>query len=137
MSPLAILKLYLATTAVFLAVDLLWVGMVANPFYQARLGSFLAPEVKWGAALLFYLLFVVGILVFAALPALATGSAAKAALLGALLGLVAYAAFDLTCLALFRDFPLAVAVVDLAWGTTVSAAVAAAAYGIGVRLGLG
>ena len=92
---------------------------------------------RWGAALLFYLLFVVGILVFAALPALAAGSAVRAAVLGGLLGLVAYAAFDLTCLALFRDVPLIVVVVDLAWGTTLSAGSATAAYAIGRWLGVG
>ena len=92
---------------------------------------------KWGAALLFYLLFVAGILVFAALPGLAAGSAAKAAMLGALLGLVSYAAFDLTCLALFRDFPLVLVVVDLAWGMTLSTGTATAAYWIGRWLGIG
>ena len=137
MSALSLAKLYLCTAAVFLLADLVWIGLVASRFYQERLGAFLAPDVRWGAALLFYLLFVVGILVFAALPALAAGSAVRAAVLGGLLGLVAYAAFDLTCLALFRDFPLIVVVVDLAWGTTLSAGSATAAYAIGRWLGVG
>ena len=134
MIPLALM--YLGTAAFFFAVDLVWIGLVANPFYQARLAAFLAPEVRWGAALLFYLVFVLGVMVFAALPALAAGSITRAALLGGLLGLVAYSAFDLTCLALFRDFPVAVAVLDLAWGTAVTAATAAAAFQLGRWLGV-
>ena len=134
MIPLALM--YLGTAAFFLAVDLVWIGLVANPFYQERLAAFLAPEVRWGAALLFYLVFVLGVMVFAALPALAAGSVTRAALLGGLLGLVAYGTFDLTCLALFRDFPVAVAVLDLAWGTAVTAATAAAAFQLGRWLGV-
>lgn len=128
-------RLYGLTAAVFLAVDLLWLGVVASGFYQDQLGHLLRSDVRWGAALAFYLVYVAGILVFAVLPGLEAGSLLRGAALGALLGFVAYAAFDLTSRALFRDFPLTVALVDLAWGTVLTAAVASAGYGFGRWLG--
>jgi len=131
------LRLYGVVAAVFLTVDFVWIGTVANGFYAQHLGSLLRDDVGWPAALLFYAIYVAGIVVFAVLPALEVDSALRAVLLGAFLGFFAYATFDLTCLALFRSFPLVVAVVDMAWGTIVTAAVAAAGLGIGRWLGLG
>lgn len=131
------LKLYGATALAFFAVDLVWIGWVARRFYQAHLGSLLRENPLWPAALAFYSLYIAGILVFAALPGLQAGSLARAVTLGAFLGLVAYATFDLTTLALFRDFPPVVVLVDLVWGSTLTAVVAAAAYGLGRWMELG
>jgi len=132
-----ILKLYGVTAAVFFAIDLVWIGVVAQGFYQRHLGHLLAEDVRWKAALLFYLLYIAGILVFAVMPALDQGSLGRAVLLGGFLGLFAYATFDLTCLALFRSFPMIVVVVDMAWGTVLTASVTAAAYGVARWMGLG
>lgn len=129
-------KLYLATAAVFFAVDLVWLGVVAQGFYAKHLGHLLRPDVRWGAALAFYLLYLVGVLVFAVLPALEAGSPGRALALGALFGVVAYATFDLTCYALFAGFPPVVVVVDLIWGTVLTAGVAVAGYGLGRWLGV-
>lgn len=131
------LKLYGATAAVFFAIDLVWLGVVAQGFYERHLGHLLAEDVRWKAAILFYLLYIAGILVFAVTPALAQGSLGRAVLLGGFLGLFAYATFDLTCLALFRGFPTVVVVVDMVWGTVLTATVTAAAYGIGRWMGVG
>jgi uncharacterized membrane protein len=131
------LKLYGLTAAVFFAIDLVWIGVVAQGFYQRHLGHLLAEDVRWKAAILFYLLYIAGILVFAVMPALDQGSLVRAVLLGGFLGLFAYATFDLTCLALFRDFPTVVVVVDMVWGAVLTASVTAAAYGMGRWLGLG
>jgi uncharacterized membrane protein len=133
----SLLKLYGATAAAFFAIDLVWIGVVAAGFYRIHLGHLMAEDVRWGAAILFYLVFLAGLLVFAVLPALEAGSLARAVALGAFLGLFAYATFDLTCLALFRDFPVVVAAVDMVWGTVLSASVSAASYGVGRWLGLG
>jgi len=130
-------KLYVLTAIVFFAIDLVWLGVVAANFYQRHLGSLLAEQVRWVPAVLFYLIFIAGLLVFAVLPGLAAGSLARALALGAFLGLMAYATFDLTCLALFKNFPRVVVVVDLAWGTCLSAVVTAAGYGVGRWLGIG
>ncbi|MBM4183657.1 MAG: DUF2177 family protein [Gemmatimonadetes bacterium] len=128
--------LYGLTAAVFFAIDLTWLGLVARGFYRDQLGHFLRTDVLWPAALAFYAVFLVGILVFAVLPALQANSVLRALALGALLGFVAYATFDLTAFALFRDFPGIVVVVDLAWGTVLTSAVAVSGYAIGRWLGL-
>lgn len=131
------LKLFALTAVVFFAIDLVWLGVVAAQFYQRHLGSLLAPQVRWVPAVLFYLVFITGVLVFAVLPGLTAGSLTRALAYGAFLGFMAYATFDLTCLALFKDFPVVVVVVDLIWGTCLSAMVTAAGYGIGRWLGIG
>jgi len=131
------LKLFVLTAAVFFAIDLVWIGFVASQFYERQIGSLLAPKVRWIPALLFYLIYITGLLVFAVVPGLAAGSLARTVALGAFLGFFAYATFDLTCLALFKNFPVTVVVVDLIWGTCLSAAVTASGYGIGRWLGLG
>lgn len=122
------IKLYLATLVAFFAVDLAWLGLVARTFYRKYLGFLMAPKVNWPAALIFYLLFVVGILVFAVLPGLEAGSLKTTLLRAALFGLIAYATYDLTNLATLKDWPLTVTVVDLIWGTLVSVLVSLAGY---------
>jgi len=122
------LKLYGVALPTFLLIDLVWLGVVARGFYRDRLGHLLRPDVNWAAALTFYALFVAGIVVLAVWPAMERESFSRAVLLGAFLGLVAYAAYDLTNLATLRDFPLTVAVVDLCWGAVLCGAVSAVTY---------
>jgi len=126
----AFVKLYFATLVVFLAIDMVWLGVLAKGFYQRHLGDLLRPDVRWGAALLFYLIFVGGVLLFAVLPALERASFRYAVLLGGLFGLIAYATYDLTNLATLRGFPPIVAVVDMVWGFVLTAVVAGAGYKI-------
>jgi uncharacterized membrane protein len=133
----SILGLYGLTALVFFAVDLTWIGVVAQDFYRRNLGHLLRAEALWPAAVLFYAIYIAGILVFAVLPGLDAGSVLRTVVLGAFLGLFAYATFDLTSLALFRDFPPVVVWVDLAWGTFLTGFVAAAGYLMGRWMGLG
>jgi uncharacterized membrane protein len=128
------LILYLVTLAVFLAIDLVWLGLVARGFYRRHLGYLMSPKVNWAAALLFYLLFIAGLLVFAVRPAIAAGAPLQALWLGALLGLVCYATYDLTNLATVRDWPLIVTAVDLVWGTVLGGGVSFVAALIGRAL---
>lgn len=121
-------KLYFATLVAFFAIDLVWLGLVARTFYRNYLGFLMAPQVNWPAALIFYLLFVVGVLVFAILPGLEAGSLKTTLVRAALLGLIAYATYDLTNLATLKDWPVIVTVVDLIWGTVLSVAVSCAGY---------
>jgi uncharacterized membrane protein len=130
-----IARLYGLTALVFFAIDLLWLGVVARGFYQEHLGHLLRATTRWPPALLFYALYIAGILVFAVLPGLGAGSWVRTLTLGAFFGLVAYATFDLTSLALIRDFPVRVVVVDLVWGTVLTGAVATAGHFIGRWLG--
>ena len=83
-------KIYVAALVGFLAIDMLWLGVVARGFYQRHLGFLFADQVNWWAAFSFYLLFVAGVLVFAVVPALQAGSLSRALLLGGLLGLLTY-----------------------------------------------
>ena len=132
-----ILKLYGLTAVVFFAIDLVWLGVVAVGFYQKHLGHLLRPDVVWPAALLFYAIYLVGVLVFAVLPGLTAGSLGRAVMLGAFFGLVAYATFDLTSMALIKGFDWTVVAVDLVWGTVLTGSVAAAGFAAGRWLGMG
>jgi len=125
------LGIYGGTLLTFLALDALWLGVVARSFYARQLGDLLRNDPRWGAAALFYLIYVGGVVVLAVLPALEGRSPGKALGLGALLGLVAYGAYDLTNLATLRGFPTRMVAVDLAWGTVLTGVVAWAGYGVG------
>lgn len=128
------LKLYLLTVPVFFAIDMLWLGYVARSFYKNRLDHLLSPEVNWPAALVFYFVYIAGILFFAVRPGLAAQSLLVACLYGALFGFFTYATYDLTNLATLRQWPMAVVVVDILWGTVLCTLVGGASSLIGTRL---
>ena len=111
---------YLILLGLFLAVDAVWLMVISKKFYARNLGYLMAAKPNLVAALLFYVLFVVGLQVFVVNPALAAGSGKVALLSGLLFGLITYATYDLTNLATVRDWPVLITVVDLAWGTFVS-----------------
>jgi uncharacterized membrane protein len=128
------LKLYGVGAVVFFTLDLIWLGVLARGFYQEHLGYLMRPDVRWGPALLFYLIYVAALIVFGVMPGLEKQSLGRAVMMGGFFGLAAYAAFDLTSLALVRDFPMVVAVADLIWGTTVSATVSGVTYLVASRI---
>jgi uncharacterized membrane protein len=119
---------YILTTVVFFAIDLVWLGLIAKDIYKKYLGSLMSETVNWGAALLFYLLFIAGIFVFVINPAIEKHSAARALLMGAFFGLITYSTYDLTNYATLKGFPLHVVVIDLAWGTFITAVVSLSGY---------
>lgn len=119
------LKMYGVGVATCLAADLIWLGVVARGFYQQQFGHVMRATVQWVPAVLFYLVYVAALVVFVAAPAVERQSASRAIASGAFFGLAAYAAFDLTGLALLDRFPVAGAVVDLVWGACLSALVSA------------
>ena len=125
------LKLYLATIIAFLAIDIVWLSLVARTFYRTHLGFLMAPNAKLLAAAVFYLLFVVGLLVFAVVPGLEDNSLRTTLLRAALFGLICYATYDLTNLATVKSWPLIVTVVDMIWGTILSTAVGSVGYLVG------
>jgi uncharacterized membrane protein len=130
------LKLYALALPIFFAVDMVWLGVVAKNFYRKQLGFLMSGEVTWTAAILFYLLFIGGLVFFVIMPAMEKGSWVRALLVGALFGLITYATYDLTNLATVKNWPLLVTVVDLAWGATLAAAVSTATYLIAKKIGL-
>lgn len=117
------LKLYFFTLLAFLAIDMVWLVLVARGFYQKHLGFLMRSAPNWSAAIVFYLLFVFGLLVFVIVPSLETGSTKKVLILGGLFGLITYATYDLTNLATVKDWPWVVTVVDLLWGCILATSV--------------
>jgi len=129
------LKLYLASLAAFFMIDMFWLGLLARGFYRKHLGYLLAPSTNWIAAIIFYLLFVAGLLFFAVAPGLQAGSLKKTLLYGALFGLLTYATYDLTNQATIKDWPWVVTVVDMAWGVILATSVSCVAFLVGRWLG--
>ena len=123
--------LYGASVLAFFAIDFVWLSTMTASFYKPRLGALLAEQPNLAAAVVFYLLYVVGILLFAVLPALEKDSLALAARWGALFGLFTYATYELTNLATIRDWPVRVVVVDTLWGVVLCVAVAVVGFLIG------
>jgi uncharacterized membrane protein len=132
-TPIKAVRIYLITVPIFFVIDLIWLGVLAKDFYQRRLGYLMRPQVNWSAAILFYLIFIVGIVLFAVKPALEGQSPVRALICGALFGFFTYATYDLTNLATVRDWPVIVTVVDLIWGTVLCGTVAWGSYVISMR----
>jgi uncharacterized membrane protein len=129
------IKLYIIALPVFLAIDMAWLGVVAKKFYAQRIGFLMKTDINWTAAILFYLLFIIGLVLFVIMPAVGKGSWVHALLFGALFGLIAYATYDLTNLATLKDWPLLVTVVDLAWGAVLAGSVSMLTYFIASEVG--
>ena len=125
------LKLYFLTVPLFFIIDLIWLGVVAKGFYQKNLKYILSPNVNWTAAIIFYLIYIVGILIFAVVPAVTKDSLRYAVVWGALFGFFTYATYDLTNLALLKDWPLKIVFVDILWGVVLCSTVAVLSYFIG------
>lgn len=130
------IKLFGIALPVFLAIDLIWLGVVAKDFYRRQIGELMKPDINWTAAIIFYLIFIAGLVVFVIMPAAEKNSWTHALMFGALFGLVAYATYDLTNLALAKNWPLLVTVVDLVWGAVLAASVSVATYLIAGKIGL-
>lgn len=125
------LKLYFVSLIVFFAIDLVWLGIIAKNLYKEQIGFLMSNEVKWGAAILFYALYIAGLVFFTILPALNEGSWVSALLYGGFFGLVCYATYDLTNLATIEGWPMKIVVYDLLWGTFISGITSLATFWIG------
>lgn len=130
------IKLYAIALPVFFAIDMVWLGVLAKNFYRAQIGALLKPDVNWTAAIIFYLIFIAGLVVFVILPAVEKRSWMHALFFGAFFGFVCYATYDLTNLAVAKDWPVLVTIVDLAWGAVLAASVSTVTYLIARKIGL-
>jgi uncharacterized membrane protein len=119
---------YLATGTIFLGIDLVWLAIMTPRLYKPQLAAYMADKFNLLPALLFYVLFTVALMLLVVLPAVERGSILRALVLGGLLGLAAYATYDLTNLASVKNWPVIISVVDIAWGTTLSAISATLGY---------
>ena len=129
------IKLFLIALPVFFAIDIIWLGLVAKKFYDQHLGFLMRPDIGWFAAIVFYLLFISGLVTFVITPAVEKQSLMNAVIYGAFFGLVTYSTYDLTNLATLKDWPLIVTVVDLVWGMVLSASISFITYLIANKIG--
>lgn len=128
------IMVFLATLAAFVALDALWISLVALKMFQGAIGVIMRPVPLIAPAALFYVIYIAGLMRLAVMPALRERSAKSAAVNGAILGLTAYATFDLTNLTIVQGWTPMLAAVDMAWGTAVSAAAAITGYWVGIRM---
>ncbi|MBM3543543.1 MAG: DUF2177 family protein [Alphaproteobacteria bacterium] len=120
---LTYLAAYAIALVLFVALDIIWLMTMGASLYRATLGDILLPTVKIAPAIVFYLMFPIGIIVFAVAPALRAGSPLPALLYGALFGLLAYATYDLTNHATLKNWTLKITAIDIVYGAVVVGAV--------------
>lgn len=125
---LEILKIYMITLVVFFAIDIIWLRLVAKKLYKKELGFIMSPKPNWIAAMVFYLIFIVGLVFFVVNPALEQSSWSYALLVGMFFGFITYATYDLTNLATLKDWPLKITIIDLIWGTSLGGIVSLVSY---------
>lgn len=119
---------YLVTFLVFLGIDAIWLGVIAKNMYAKTIGHLMSDKPNLIPALIFYLFYVVGIIVFSVNPALKEKSTTIAIQLGALLGFIAYSTYDLTNLATLKNWPVHVTLIDIVWGTFLTASVSVISF---------
>jgi uncharacterized membrane protein len=122
----AFITLYLISVPIFFVIDMIWLGIVASSFYKNQLGEMM--QISWTPAIVFYLVYLVGLIIFAVYPGVLAGSWKTALIYGALFGFFTYATYEMTNLATLKDWPLPMVVVDIAWGTVLGASVSAVTY---------
>ncbi len=122
------IKLFIIGLPILFFLDIIWLGFVAKNFYRSRIGFLMKDRTNWGAAILFYCIFIIGLVVFVLLPAVEKSSWVHALLFGGLFGVICYATYDLTNLAVAKDWPLSVTIVDMLWGGVIAGVVSYATY---------
>lgn len=122
------IRTYLIALFVFFVIDIIWLVVVARKLYQKELGYLMSDKPNWIAAMIFYLIFIVGLVFFVINPALEKGSWSYALLAGMLFGLITYSTYDLTNLATVKDWPLKITIIDLIWGSSLGGVVCTITY---------
>ncbi len=128
------IKLYLIALPVFFVIDMIWLVLIAKNFYRDQIGFLMKPDINWFAAIVFYVLFIAGLVTFVISPAVEKHSWIHALMFGALFGLITYATYDLTNLATMKNWPLLVTIVDLVWGTVLAASISVITYLISTKI---
>lgn len=119
---------YGITLAVFMVIDLIWLGFIAKDIYSKYLGYLMADNVNWLAAVVFYLIFIGGVCYFVLYPSLLDQNITNLLIRAALFGFMTYATYDLTNLATIKNWPINITIIDLIWGTTLSTSVSVISY---------
>jgi len=121
-------KLYGIAFILFFVIDLIWLGLIAKNLYQNQIGTLLKTNTNWTAAIIFYLLFIGGLVFFAIQPSISSATLWKAMLYGALFGFITYATYDLTNLATLEGWPIKITIIDLIWGSFLGASTSSLTY---------
>lgn len=122
------IKIFAVAVPVFFLVDLFWLGIVAKEIYQKYLGQFLRESPIWSVAILFYLFFVIGLVIFVVQPAIEKNSWMHALIFGSFYGFITYMTYELTNYSLIKGWPWQIVIIDIIWGVVLSATVAIASY---------
>lgn len=128
MIPAGFLKAWGGAAVFLLLIDAIWLGFVARGFYSRQLGELMLDSPRLSIAALFYVMYSAAIVILASAPAFRSGSLTDALLLGAILGFAAYGTYDITNLSTLKNWPLVMSLVDMAWGTLLTAAVSAVGF---------
>lgn len=123
MTIVKIMYTYGAMAGTFLLIDILWLGVIGKNFYQQQIGSLMKTNPNWMAALVFYALFLVGVMIFCVLPAIEKNSLTHALIYGALFGFFTYMTYELTNLAILKDWPFWIVPADIIWGVILTGSV--------------
>ncbi|MCY0154454.1 DUF2177 family protein [Hoeflea alexandrii] len=126
--PAGFLKAWAGTAAFILVIDAIWLGFIARGFYARQLGDLMLDQPKLSIAALFYIMYSAVVVLLASAPAFRSGSLQDALLLGAILGFAAYGTYDITNMATLKNWPVTMSLVDMAWGTLLTAAASATGY---------
>lgn len=122
------LTAYLSTFVTFVACDMAWLGTMASRVYRPTLRDIMLVDINLPAGIAFYLIYPVGLVIFAVMPALKSGSLAQAVISGALFGFFTYMTYDLTNQATLRNWTTPLTLIDVGWGTLLGAIAAAAGF---------
>jgi uncharacterized membrane protein len=122
------LKLLTLSVPIFFAIDMLWLGVIARNFYRVEMGGLLRTDFNWTAAIIFYFIFLCGLVAFVIQPAVERADWHHALIWGAFFGFCTYATYDLTNLATLQGWTLRLTLVDILWGTVLAASVSSAVF---------
>ncbi len=130
------LKVYLIALTSFFTIDMIWLGLIAKNLYAKQIGHLMKTNINWLAAIIFYLIFVFGIVIFVINPSLEKNSLKQAIILGGLFGFICYATYDLTNLAVTKDWPVLITIIDMIWGSILTILVSLITFLISKKIGL-
>ena len=128
------IRLYFITLPVFFIIDMIWLGLIAKNFIREQIGLLMKTNLNWFAAILFYLLFIAGLVIFVLMPSVTNRDWLNALYMGALFGLFTYSTYDLTNFATLKDWPLLMTITDIIWGIVLSSSVSVISYFIAIRI---
>jgi uncharacterized membrane protein len=111
---------YFLTIPIFFLIDMVWLGIISKGFYKTHLGYIMADKVNWLPAIIFYLAFIIGVIIFAVIPGIEKSSLIRTLILAALFGFFTYATYDLSNFATIKNWPAIVVIVDIVWGICIT-----------------